>query len=72
MEKRVESLGNLWWLCICVYMFTKKQTKVCFLLQCLLAITLDGSDSLTGECILTKVQPHSSQHSQRPPKLQDG
>lgn len=41
---------------------------VCFPHQRLLAITLDGSDSLTGECTLTKVQPHSSQPLPKAPK----
>lgn len=57
--------------CICVFVYMLPK-KVCFIPLRLLAITLDGSDSLTGECTLTKVQPHSSQASQRPQKLQDG
>lgn len=34
------------WVCVCVYV-------------CLVAITLDGSAYITGECTLTKVQSHS-------------
>lgn len=56
---------------MCVHVCKKiknNNNNVCFLPKHLLAITLDGSDSLTGECTLTKVQPHSSQPSQRAPK----
>ncbi len=66
---------------VCVFVCVCVCVRVCvcmclqnslFLPLRLLAITLDGSDSLTGECTLTKVQPHSSKPSQRPQKLQDG